>query len=93
MPFSPAARMRSDTVRGMGELIVIRHGQTEWSLSGQHAGRTDVPLTDAGEVAAKTLAPRLAQRDLVAVFSSPLSRAMRTASSAVIAPLVLGKTR
>jgi probable phosphoglycerate mutase len=66
----------------MGELILIRHGQTEWSLSGQHAGRTDIPLTDAGEVTAKSLAPRLAQRHLAAAFSSPLSRAMRTAELA-----------
>ncbi|MGW3324855.1 histidine phosphatase family protein, partial [Streptomyces virginiae] len=66
----------------MGELIVIRHGQTEWSLSGQHAGRTDVALTEAGEAAAGALAPRLAHRRLVAVFSSPLSRAMRTAELA-----------
>ncbi|GAA2494360.1 histidine phosphatase family protein [Streptomyces longisporus] len=47
----------------MGELIVIRHGQTEWSLSGRHAGRTDVPLTDAGEAAARALVPRLAAAD------------------------------
>ncbi|WP_328312314.1 histidine phosphatase family protein [Streptomyces sp. NBC_00442] len=66
----------------MGELIVIRHGQTEWSLTGQHAGRTDVPLTAAGEAAARALAPRLAGRRLVAVFSSPLSRALRTAELA-----------
>ncbi|WP_328551447.1 histidine phosphatase family protein [Streptomyces sp. NBC_00358] len=66
----------------MGELILIRHGQTEWSLSGRHAGRTDVPLTEAGEAAAESLAPRLAERDLVAVFSSPLSRAVRTAELA-----------
>lgn len=66
----------------MGELILIRHGQTAWSLSGQHAGRTDIPLTDAGEAAAESLAPRLARRHLVAVFSSPLSRAMRTAELA-----------
>lgn len=66
----------------MGELILIRHGQTEWSLSGQHAGRTDVPLTDAGKAAAKSLAPRLSRRHLVAVFSSPLSRALRTAELA-----------
>ncbi|MER5386690.1 histidine phosphatase family protein [Streptomyces sp. NPDC002688] len=66
----------------MGELILIRHGQTEWSLSGQHAGRTDIPLTDAGEAAAKSLAPRLAQHPLAAVFSSPLSRAVRTAELA-----------
>ncbi|WP_030245732.1 histidine phosphatase family protein [Streptomyces sp. NRRL S-350] len=66
----------------MGALIVVRHGQTEWSLSGRHAGRTDVALTDAGEAAARALAPRLARRRLVAVFSSPLSRAMRTAELA-----------
>ena len=66
----------------MGELILIRHGQTEWSLSGRHAGRTDIPLTDAGEASAKALAPRLARRHPVAVFSSPLSRAMRTAELA-----------
>ncbi|MFE7466070.1 histidine phosphatase family protein [Streptomyces sp. NPDC057499] len=66
----------------MGELIVIRHGQTAWSLSGQHAGRTDVPLTGAGEEAARALAPKLADRRFVAVFSSPLSRAMRTAELA-----------
>ncbi|MEU2133705.1 histidine phosphatase family protein [Streptomyces sp. NPDC018352] len=66
----------------MGELILIRHGQTAWSLSGQHAGRTDIPLTDAAEAAAESLAPRLARRRLAAVFSSPLSRAMRTAELA-----------
>ncbi|MFF8538006.1 histidine phosphatase family protein [Streptomyces sp. SAS_267] len=66
----------------MGELIVIRHGQTEWSLSGRHAGRTDVPLTEAGEATAEALAPRLARRPLAAVLSSPLSRATRTAELA-----------
>ncbi|MGC5399513.1 histidine phosphatase family protein [Streptomyces sp. DT20] len=66
----------------MGELILIRHGQTEWSLSGQHAGRTDIPLTEAGEAAARALAPRLTRRRPVAVLSSPLSRAMRTAELA-----------
>jgi probable phosphoglycerate mutase len=66
----------------MGELLLIRHGQTEWSLSGQHAGRTDVPLTEAGEATARALAPRLAGRRLVAVLSSPLSRALRTAELA-----------
>ncbi|MFD6552645.1 histidine phosphatase family protein [Streptomyces sp. NPDC058398] len=66
----------------MGELIVIRHGQTEWSLSGRHAGRTDVPLTEAGETTAEALAPRLARRPLAAVLSSPLSRATRTAELA-----------
>lgn len=61
---------------------MIRHGQTEWSLSGRHAGRTDVALTEAGEAAASALAPRLTHRRLVAVLSSPLSRAVRTAELA-----------
>lgn len=69
----------SDMMQGVGELILIRHGETEWSRSGQHAGRTDIPLTDAGVAAGKALAPALARRHLVAAFSSPLSRAMRTA--------------
>jgi broad specificity phosphatase PhoE len=66
----------------MGELVLIRHGQTEWSRSGQYAGRTDLPMTDAGVAAARALAPALARRQLVAAFSSPLSRAMRTAELA-----------
>ncbi|MFE7706308.1 histidine phosphatase family protein [Streptomyces sp. NPDC057486] len=66
----------------MGELIMIRHGETEWSRTGQHGGRTDLALTDAGVAAAKALAPKLVGRDLVAVFSSPLSRALRTAELA-----------
>lgn len=66
----------------MGELILIRHGETEWSRSGQHAGRTDLPLTEAAVSAAKGLAPALAHRDLIAAFSSPLRRAMHTAELA-----------
>ncbi|MEE1806332.1 histidine phosphatase family protein [Streptomyces sp. BE133] len=66
----------------MGELRMIRHGETEWSRTGQHGGRTDLALTDAGVAAAEALAPKLAGRDLVAVFSSPLSRALRTAECA-----------
>jgi broad specificity phosphatase PhoE len=77
----PGLRYRS----GMGELILIRHGETEWSRSGQHTGRTDIPLTDAGVAAAQALAPALARRHLVAAFSSPLGRAMRTAELAGLA--------
>jgi len=67
---------------GMGELILIRHGETEWSRSGQHTGRTDVPLTAAGRAAAVQLGRALAGRPIVATFSSPASRAIETAELA-----------
>jgi broad specificity phosphatase PhoE len=66
----------------MGELILVRHGETAWSRSGRYTGRTDLPMTEAGVAAAKALAPALARRHLVAVFSSPLSRAVQTAELA-----------
>jgi broad specificity phosphatase PhoE len=69
----------------MGDLILLRHGETEWSLAGQHTGRTDIPLTPRGEAAAAALAPMLAHRDIVAVFTSPARRAVTTASLAGLA--------
>lgn len=66
----------------MGELILIRHGETEWSMQGKHTGRTDVPLTAAGEKAAAALADDLAARSIAAVFASPTQRAERTAELA-----------
>jgi broad specificity phosphatase PhoE len=66
----------------MGELILLRHGQTEWSKAGRHTGRTDIPLTPEGEAAAKTLAPALAARQVRAAFTSPAQRAVRTAELA-----------
>ncbi len=69
----------------MGDLILLRHGETEWSLAGQHTGRTDIPLTARGEAAAAALAPMLAHRDIVAVFTSPARRAVTTASLAGLA--------
>ena len=66
----------------MGELTLIRHGETEWSKSGQHTGRTDIPLTAAGEARAAALAPALAGRKFAAVLSSPAQRAVRTAELA-----------
>jgi probable phosphoglycerate mutase len=62
----------------MGELILLRHGETEWSRSGRHTGRTDIPLTPRGEAAAAALAPALARRNIRAVFTSPAGRAVRT---------------
>jgi probable phosphoglycerate mutase len=69
----------------MGDLILLRHGETEWSLAGKHTGRTDIPLTPRGEAAAAALAPMLAHRDIVAVFTSPARRAITTASLAGLA--------
>jgi broad specificity phosphatase PhoE len=66
----------------MGELILLRHGETEWSRALRHTGRTDLPLTAAGEAAARALAPALAARPIRAAFSSPAQRAVRTASLA-----------
>jgi broad specificity phosphatase PhoE len=66
----------------MDELILLRHGQTEWSQAGKHTGRTDIPLTARGEAAAAKLAPQLAGRQIQAVFTSPAKRAIRTAELA-----------
>jgi broad specificity phosphatase PhoE len=66
----------------MGELLLIRHGETEWSLSGQHTSYTDLPLTRHGEQQARVLAPLLADRRISRVLVSPLSRARRTAELA-----------
>ena len=63
----------------MGELILLRHGETAWSLAGKHTGRTDIPLTPRGEAAAEALAPVLARRRIVAAFTSPARRAVTTA--------------
>ncbi len=75
----------------MGELILIRHGATEWSSAGRHTGRTDVPLTDEGLAAAIRLAPAIAARQITTACTSPASRARRTAdavglSGAVVDP-------
>lgn len=69
----------------MGELILLRHGETEWSRTGRHTGRTDVALTPRGERQAKALAPALAGRDIVRTLVSPAGRARRTAELAGLA--------
>ena len=63
-------------------LNVARHGETAWSLSGQHTGRTDLPLTERGEEQARRLGSRLAGRSFARVFTSPLQRAVRTCALA-----------
>ena len=62
----------------LSRLYLIRHGETAWSLSGQHTGRTDIPLTEQGEQDARKLAERLHVVRFSRVFTSPLQRARRT---------------
>ncbi|MGW2813857.1 histidine phosphatase family protein [Streptomyces sp. NPDC001415] len=66
----------------MGELILVRHGETEWSLSGQHTSYTDLPLTAYGEEQARAVAPLLADRPVGLALVSPLQRAVHTAELA-----------
>ncbi|MDR6976201.1 putative phosphoglycerate mutase [Streptomyces sp. 3330] len=66
----------------MGDLLLVRHGETEWSVSGQHTGLTDLPLTERGEEQAKSLAPLLSGRAFCLALTSPLHRAVRTAELA-----------
>ncbi|MEU3518942.1 histidine phosphatase family protein [Streptomyces sp. NPDC006654] len=72
----------------MGDLLLVRHGETEWSVSGQHTSWTDLPLTQHGEEQAKSLAPLLADRTYARVLASPLDRAIRTAELAGLTGIV-----
>ena len=60
------------------KVYLVRHGETAWSISGQHTGRTDIPLTERGEHAAQELNMRLKELRFANVFTSPLQRARRT---------------
>jgi len=74
-PEPPAGDGPSNPTR----FVIARHGETEWSKSGRHTGRTDIPLTDDGRREARHLGELLAGRPFTAVVSSPLQRATETA--------------
>lgn len=68
------------TAAGPGpEIWLVRHGATEWTATGRHTGRTDLPLTDAGRAEAAALCKPLDRQPFTAAFTSPLVRARETA--------------
>lgn len=75
----------TDTTPSPGRLVLVRHGETEWSRDGRHTGVTDLPLTDKGEHDAHALAEHLSTYDFGLVLCSDLLRARRTAELAGLA--------
>ena len=69
-----------------GEAVLVRHGETQWTLSGQHTGRTDIPLTERGRNQARLLEPLLSTANFALVLSSPLQRARETCELAGLGP-------
>ncbi len=75
--------LERDATRTMlQQVFLVRHGETEWSLSGQHTGMTDIPLTEHGREAAKRLEPVFARERFALVLTSPLRRARTTCALA-----------
>ena len=66
----------------MGQIVLVRHGETRWSLAGRHTGLTDLPLTADGEAQARSLRPSLSTHPFALVLTSPRLRARRTAELA-----------
>jgi broad specificity phosphatase PhoE len=60
------------------EVVLVRHGETEWSRAGRHTGRTDVPLTEQGRRQAEAVGAALRDREFALVLTSPLGRALET---------------
>src|SRR5271154_2195354 len=76
----------SNLMNARGELWLIRHGETEWTLSGAHTSRTDLSLTDHGRQCAEALRSYFEGRKFALVLSSPMKRALETAHLAGFAP-------
>lgn len=76
------------TTAARDDVYLVRHGETAWTITGQHTGRTDLALTSRGEEEARALGPRLKGLTFDHVLSSPLQRALRTCELAGVAGLV-----
>jgi probable phosphoglycerate mutase len=70
----------------MAAFLLARHGETEWSRSGRHTGRTDIPLTADGRRRARALSKALGDRSFALVLTSPLRRAVETCEAAGLGP-------
>jgi probable phosphoglycerate mutase len=66
------------TAARLGEVVLVRHGETDWSRSGKHTGRTDIPLTERGRQQAHAVGAALRARQFALVLTSPLERAAET---------------
>jgi probable phosphoglycerate mutase len=73
----------------MGEIILLRHGQTQWSVTGRHTSTTDLPLTPEGEGQARAVRGALSGRRFMAVWTSPRLRAVRSAELAGLTPTAI----
>jgi len=69
-------------MEALSEIWLVRHGETEWSLSGAHTSKTDIPLTEQGKERAVTLKPYLARQEFSLVLTSPRQRAQETSKLA-----------
>src|SRR5262244_1941812 len=84
--FASLRLFNGDSMNGLPVTYLARHGETAWSLSGQHTGLTDLPLTERGECNARRLGERLSGTEFTRVFTSPLQRAKRTCELAGFGP-------